>query len=101
MESLLIQCTLTAGNNNINEYDNNSMHTIVELILFFCRCRIPPTKTSVPAPQNTLLNVLMNIPKIAKGTPTRAPYTVNFYRANSEAIIASVDPNIDWKRQMA
>ena len=64
--------------------------------LVVVRCRIAPTANSVPVKYPSNWGVAMNMPKVKQGEPTRAPYTVNFYRANTNVVIASVAPNIAW-----
>ena len=65
-------------------------------LVVFVRCRTQPTSESVPVKSPSKWGVAMNMPKVKKGEPTRAPYTVKFYRANTDAVIASVAPNIAW-----
>jgi hypothetical protein len=77
-------------------YDKDGV--VVDKFYAYCRCRTAPTPTSIPAAAGVALAFDFNAPIRAAGAPTRSPYVVKLHRADSDAVIAFVAPNIVWSK---
>jgi hypothetical protein len=70
---------------------------VADTVYTWCNCRNAPTAGSITARTiGVASTATLYAPKVAIGQPTRAPYTAKLHRANTEAVVATVAPNVVW-----